>query len=164
MGKGFWGQRTNFGGKDAPVSPVATFLIYVHALCCFCCCYFVVAIDVAASLFCELQHLSVLPATIIRGSKECCAVIGWRRQVPWQPSAWGWTRRPCVNSFSAMKSRSLWAFAHMRPDVTCLPLNSTTNTFQVIISMVKGSGLYTATYRETRTAAVYNSKWRTDQH
>ena len=24
--------------------------------------------------------------------------------------------------------------------------------------------LYTATYRETRTAAVYNSKWHTDQH
>jgi len=24
--------------------------------------------------------------------------------------------------------------------------------------------LYTSTYRETQTAAIYNSKWRTDQH
>jgi len=24
--------------------------------------------------------------------------------------------------------------------------------------------LYTAAYRETRTAAVYNVRWRTDQH
>jgi len=24
--------------------------------------------------------------------------------------------------------------------------------------------LYAVTYMETRTAAVYNSKWRTDQH
>jgi len=24
--------------------------------------------------------------------------------------------------------------------------------------------LYTATYRETRTAAVYSSKWHSDQH
>jgi len=28
----------------------------------------------------------------------------------------------------------------------------------------KSGHLYTTTYRETRTAAVYNIKWRTDPH
>ena len=59
------------------------------------------------------------------------AVIGWRQQVLWRRSAWGWTRRPCVNSYNAMMSRLHWAFVHRRPDVTCSPSSLTTNTCQV---------------------------------
>jgi len=29
---------------------------------------------------------------------------------------------------------------------------------------VKGPDINNATYKETKTAAVYNAKWRTDQH
>jgi len=39
------------------------------------------------------------------------------------------------------------------------------DTFKYLVQFSERSGhLYTATYKETRTAAVYNSKWHTDQH
>jgi len=41
-------------------------------------------------------------------------------------------------------------------DETCKPVK--------VVKGYKSGHLYTATYRETRTASVYDVKWRTDHH